>query len=81
MPYLNILSEFRNNIRTYAKELKAELILKKCDELRDDILPNVGVRLEDREGKSNKFVFFFTVPRDVRLLVFIQSLFSAIFCR
>lgn len=54
MPYLNILSEFRNNIRTHAKQLKAELILKECDGLRDDILPNVGVRLEDREGKLYK---------------------------
>lgn len=37
-------------IRTVARDLKAIDILKECDRLRDDTLPNVGVRLEDREG-------------------------------
>lgn len=50
MPYLQILSDFRGVVRTHARELKATEILKQCDLLRDDILPNVGVRLEDREG-------------------------------
>ena len=27
-------------------------ILKLCDAVRDDILPNLGVRLEDHEGQS-----------------------------
>lgn len=30
--------------------LKASNILQYCDEIRDDVLPNLGVRLEDREG-------------------------------
>lgn len=50
MPYLNILSEFRDKVRTEARKVKAEGILQECDKLRDDILPNVGVRLEDVEG-------------------------------
>ena len=25
-------------------------ILTLCDQIRDDVLPNLGVRLEDREG-------------------------------
>ncbi|KAF2905309.1 hypothetical protein ILUMI_00863 [Ignelater luminosus] len=50
MPYLNIIAEFRENIRNQARSLKATDILKECDNLRDEILPNVGVRLEDREG-------------------------------
>ncbi|CAL1292113.1 unnamed protein product [Larinioides sclopetarius] len=50
MPYLRTLADFRENIRQLAKEIKATSILKKCDELRDDILPNLGVRLEDQEG-------------------------------
>lgn len=29
-------------------------LLKLCDELRDDILPELGVRLEDRDGKVKK---------------------------
>lgn len=51
MPYLDILSNFRDNIRSNARALRATDILKECDILRDEILPNVGVRLEDREGK------------------------------
>ncbi|KAF8771005.1 cysteine--tRNA ligase, cytoplasmic-like [Argiope bruennichi] len=50
MPYLRTLADFRENVRQQAKEIKATNILKKCDELRDDILPNLGVRLEDQEG-------------------------------
>lgn len=50
IPYLSALAEFRNSVREQARELKATEILKLCDELRDTILPNLGVRLEDREG-------------------------------
>ncbi|XP_071573548.1 cysteine--tRNA ligase, cytoplasmic-like [Temnothorax nylanderi] len=47
MPYLEILGNFREKVRNCAKTLKANDILQECDRLRDDILPNVGVRLED----------------------------------
>lgn len=47
MPYLEILANFREKVRNCAKTLKANDILQECDVLRDDILPNVGVRLED----------------------------------
>ncbi|KAG8035110.1 hypothetical protein G9C98_001600 [Cotesia typhae] len=47
MPYLEILSNFREKIRAHGKELKSKEILMECDKLRDEILPNVGVRLED----------------------------------
>ncbi|CAL1683494.1 unnamed protein product [Lasius platythorax] len=47
MPYLEILANFRQKVRDCAKTLKANDILQECDILRDDILPNVGVRLED----------------------------------
>lgn len=52
MPYLNIIAEFRENVRNYAITIKATDILKECDQLRDEVLPNVGVRLEDRDGMS-----------------------------
>jgi cysteinyl-tRNA synthetase len=32
--------------------VKATKILQACDELRDEILPNLSVRLEDKEGQS-----------------------------
>lgn len=51
MPYLTAMSEFRDSVREHARNLKATDILKVCDNLRDEILPNMGVRLEDREGE------------------------------
>lgn len=48
------MAQFRENVRTHAKTLKATPILQECDRLRDDILPNVGIRLEDKEGKCHK---------------------------
>ncbi|XP_076179076.1 cysteine--tRNA ligase, cytoplasmic isoform X2 [Ptiloglossa arizonensis] len=47
MPYLEILAMFRQKIRNQAKTLKAGSILEECDQLRDDTLLNIGVRLED----------------------------------
>lgn len=57
MPYLGIMAEFRDNIRNNARVINATDILKECDRLRDDVLPNVGVRLEDREGKDFQYKF------------------------
>lgn len=53
MPYLSVLADFRNNVRSHARELKATKILEECDKLRDDILPNVGVRLEDHDDHTS----------------------------
>lgn len=53
MPYLEILANFRENVRTQARTLKASDILLECDRLRDEVLPNVGVRLEDHEGEGS----------------------------
>ncbi|EDW74680.1 uncharacterized protein Dwil_GK15775 [Drosophila willistoni] len=50
LPYVQSLAEFRNVVREQAKVLKAFDILKLCDDLRDNILPNLGVRLEDKDG-------------------------------
>lgn len=52
IPYLMALADFRKVVRENALEVKATKILQLCDELRDDILPNLSVRLEDKEGKS-----------------------------
>jgi len=51
MPYLSALAEFRDGVRSLAREKKdPKEILKLSDILRDDVLPELGVRLEDREG-------------------------------
>ncbi|GAB1604321.1 cysteine--tRNA ligase, cytoplasmic [Argonauta hians] len=53
IPYLSALSDFREDIRRLAREKKdPREILTKCDELRDTVLPNLGVRLEDHEGQD-----------------------------
>ncbi|XP_072527718.1 cysteine--tRNA ligase, cytoplasmic isoform X1 [Salminus brasiliensis] len=50
MPYLNVLSDFREGVRKIAREQKVTEVLQLCDAVRDDILPELGVRLEDHEG-------------------------------
>ncbi|KAF4090971.1 hypothetical protein AMELA_G00031730 [Ameiurus melas] len=50
MPYLKVLSDFREVIRKIAREQKVTEVLQLCDAVRDDILPELGVRLEDHEG-------------------------------
>ena len=51
MPVLEALAEFREQVRKEARQLRATRVLELCDEIRDDILPNLGVRLEDRENQ------------------------------
>ncbi|XP_010633980.1 cysteine--tRNA ligase, cytoplasmic isoform X1 [Fukomys damarensis] len=50
MPYLQVLSEFREGVRKIAREKKVPEVLQLSDTLRDDILPELGVRFEDHEG-------------------------------
>ncbi|KAM9221256.1 cysteine--tRNA ligase, cytoplasmic [Dugong dugon] len=50
MPYLQALSEFREGVRRIAREKKVPEVLQLSDTLRDDVLPELGVRLEDHEG-------------------------------
>lgn len=40
-------------MREQARDLHATDILQLCDRLRDDVLPNLGVRLEDRENGAS----------------------------
>ena len=50
MPIVKTMADFRGAVREQARQLKAVKILELCDELRDEQLPNLGVRLEDKEG-------------------------------
>ncbi|KAJ8406500.1 hypothetical protein AAFF_G00300740 [Aldrovandia affinis] len=50
MPYLKVMSDFREGVRKIAREQKVTEVLQLCDEVRDDTLPELGVRLEDHEG-------------------------------
>uniref|UniRef100_A0A6B2E990 Cysteine--tRNA ligase, cytoplasmic n=1 Tax=Phlebotomus kandelakii TaxID=1109342 RepID=A0A6B2E990_9DIPT len=50
MPYLRVLAEFRSVVRDNARVVGAGEILRLCDLLRDEVMPPLGVRLEDKEG-------------------------------
>ncbi|CAG2120101.1 unnamed protein product, partial [Medioppia subpectinata] len=50
MPFLEIIADLREKLRSKAMDLKDKELLRICDELRDEILPEVGVRLEDYES-------------------------------
>lgn len=50
MPYLSVLSDFREGVRKIAREQKVTELLQLCDVVRNDTLPELGVRLEDHEG-------------------------------
>ncbi|KAI9142093.1 tRNA synthetases class I (C) catalytic domain-containing protein [Paraphysoderma sedebokerense] len=50
MPYLRVLSTFRDNVRAYSREKKAHSeFLALCDSLRDNDLIELGVSLDDRD--------------------------------
>jgi len=51
-PYIDALSKFRDNIKVAAAVDKDTVkVLKICDEFRDDVLPYLGVKIEDK-GKG-----------------------------
>jgi cysteinyl-tRNA synthetase len=52
-PHLNAMVAFRDQIRALAREQKLPGFLELCDSVRDDVLVDLGVRLEDRpDGPS-----------------------------
>ncbi|KAF8376287.1 cars-1 [Pristionchus pacificus] len=52
MPYLSVLADFREKVRSIAREHKVTPILEECDRVRDEVLPELGVRLEDRANET-----------------------------
>jgi cysteinyl-tRNA synthetase len=52
-PVLDALIQFRSSVREQARGEKAYGVLKQCDAFRDDALPPLGIRLEDKaDGTS-----------------------------
>ncbi|XP_048585509.1 cysteine--tRNA ligase, cytoplasmic-like isoform X2 [Nematostella vectensis] len=58
LPYVQLLADFREDIRAIAREEKVPRILKACDDLRDNKLVDVGVLLEDQEGDQKAVIKF-----------------------
>ncbi|XP_041972684.1 cysteine--tRNA ligase, cytoplasmic [Aricia agestis] len=53
MPYLEALATFRSRVRDAARGAGgARDVLALCDELRDSVLPELGVRLEDKPDRT-----------------------------
>ncbi len=49
-PFIDTISQFRDEIRTSAQEKDIKRVFEACDKLRQETLPQLGVRLEDRPG-------------------------------
>lgn len=56
--------DFRSAIRSAARDKDFSSLLKLCDGLRDDVLPGLGVQLEDKEG--SKGVWKLANPEDIK---------------
>ena len=58
-PYINVLINFRDEIKTICiLEKDPKKVLSICDKLRDEILPNLGIKIEDK-GKKEKSIWKF----------------------
>lgn len=53
LPVAKALAQFRDSVRQIARENKTVSLLQLCDALRDEILPELGIRIEDGEGSSS----------------------------
>eukprot|EP00002_Diphylleia_rotans_P021842 TRINITY_DN4261_c0_g1_i1.p1 TRINITY_DN4261_c0_g1~~TRINITY_DN4261_c0_g1_i1.p1 ORF type:complete len:633 (-),score=155.01 TRINITY_DN4261_c0_g1_i1:621-2519(-) len=47
-PFLDAFTQFRDEVREAAKSKDTSRLLQICDSIRDDVLPELGVRIEDR---------------------------------
>ena len=58
-PFINAITDFRGQVKDICiTEKDVKKVLIECDKLRNDILPNLGVRIEDK-GKGEKSVWKF----------------------
>uniref|UniRef100_A0A6U0T1A9 cysteine--tRNA ligase n=1 Tax=Eucampia antarctica TaxID=49252 RepID=A0A6U0T1A9_9STRA len=49
-PVLDSLMQFRASVRDFARVKDTGGVLSECDKFRDDVLPVLGIRLEDKTG-------------------------------
>ncbi len=54
-PFMNVLSKFRDDVKLAAAAGPKD-IYKVCDQLRDNVLPELGIRLEDK-GKDQPAIW------------------------
>jgi len=63
-PFLDAILNFRSQIRDSARGKNFGELMSLCDELRDSVLPELGVQLEDKEG--GKGVWKLQDPEETR---------------
>lgn len=67
--YVDALAQFRAEIRRISKggdaQQSIKQILSLCDTLRDETLPNLGLRIEDKQVDGNPYVIKFIDPEAV----------------
>lgn len=67
--YVDALAQFRAEIRRISKEGDAQQsikhILALCDTMRDETLPNLGVRIEDKQVDGVPYVVKFVNPETI----------------
>ncbi|CAM9939972.1 unnamed protein product, partial [Ectocarpus sp. 13 AM-2016] len=51
-PVLDVLSEFRDKVRGCGRAGDTKGVLAACDHVREELLPGVGVRLEDKGDQA-----------------------------
>ena len=62
-PVLDTLMEFRSSVRDKARGKDTTGVLQECDAFRDDKLPPLGIRLEDKQG--GKSVWKLADPKEL----------------
>ena len=66
-PYLDVLTKFREQVRVAAISGDTKEVLMAADELRDSVLPELGVRMEDKgSGKDVTTVWKLDDPEVLR---------------
>ena len=59
-PFINAITDFRGEVKdTCIADKDVKKVLSICDKLRDDVLPNLGVRIEDKGNKEKSVWKFF----------------------
>ena len=58
-PFMDIITKFRHEVKNaIVVEKDEKKILKLCDQLRDETLPELGVRIEDKGNEGSLWKFF-----------------------
>ena len=59
-PFINVITDFRGEVKeSCIADKDVKKVLNICDKLRDEVLPNLGVRIEDKGNKEKSVWKFF----------------------